>query len=56
MEEDEILTVEEVAALIKIEPATVYLWVRDNKLPYHRIGTNTLRFSRKEILDFIKSK
>lgn len=54
--EDEILTIDEVAALLKIKPATVYLWVKDNKLPYHRIGTNTLRFSRKEILDFIKSK
>jgi excisionase family DNA binding protein len=35
---DEVLTVQEVAALLKTTPATVYAWCRAGKLPAFKIG------------------
>jgi len=35
---DEILTVQEVAALLRTTPATVYAWCRAGKLPAFKIG------------------
>ena len=38
MESDEILTVDEVAALLKIHPKTVYKFLKANELQGHRFG------------------
>ena len=35
---EEVLTVQEVAALLKTTPATVYAWCRAGKLPAFKIG------------------
>jgi excisionase family DNA binding protein len=35
---DEVLTVQEVAALLRTTPATVYAWCRAGKLPAFKIG------------------
>ncbi len=35
---EEVLTVQEVAALLKTTPATVYAWCRSGKLPAFKIG------------------
>lgn len=52
---EEILTVEEVAALLKLKPATIYLWVQANKIPCHHIG-RTVRFYKSEVLEYFKNK
>ncbi|MGE5618067.1 MAG: helix-turn-helix domain-containing protein [Sphingomonadaceae bacterium] len=35
---EEVLTVQEVAAILKTTPATVYAWCRAGKLPAFKIG------------------
>jgi excisionase family DNA binding protein len=35
---EEVLTVQEVAEMLKITPATVYAWCRAGKLPAFKIG------------------
>ncbi|MGI5835209.1 MAG: helix-turn-helix domain-containing protein [Chloroflexota bacterium] len=35
---EEVLTVQEVAAMLKTTPATVYAWCRAGKLPAFKIG------------------
>lgn len=52
--EDELLTIKEVAEFLKLTPATIHLWVRQNKIPYHRLSVNTVRFSKAEIIEFVK--
>ena len=53
---DEILTVQEVAELLKVDPNTIYLWAKDEKIPHSRIGKATLRFIRSEILQWMQNK
>ena len=51
----EVLTVEEIAALLKIEPRTVYRKVEANEIPgAFRVGQNgAIRFVKEEILKWI---
>ncbi len=51
---DEILTVEEVAALLKVTPNFIHEKCRSrakNPLPVHRIG-RYLRFTRSEVIEW----
>ena len=50
---DEILTVEEVAALLKIHPKTVYKFLKANELQGHRFG-RIWRFKRSEIMKLLE--
>jgi excisionase family DNA binding protein len=53
---DEILTVREAAALLKVEERTIYSWTRNrqNRIPYHRLANGKyLRFFRSEILTWL---
>jgi excisionase family DNA binding protein len=51
----EILTVEQVAALLQVSPKTIYAWTRRRQgslstpIPFHRAGKH-LRFERNEVL------
>lgn len=38
----------------KPTPATVYAWVADSKIPYHKPGGKALAFLKSEIDEFIK--
>ncbi len=49
MENDEIMTLEEVAAYLKLKPQTVYKWAQEESIPGAKIGKEW-RF-RKSILD-----
>lgn len=57
---DEVLTVEEVAELLKLHPNTVYRRVEDNTIPgAFRIGTEEMapiRFSKRVIMEWIKKE
>lgn len=56
--EDEILTAEEVADLMKVKVCTIYQWVARKTIPFHRVsGSNKcLRFLKSEIMAHIKGE
>jgi excisionase family DNA binding protein len=49
MEENEIMTIEEVAAYLKLKPQTIYKWAQDGEIPAIKIQKEW-RF-KKSILD-----
>jgi len=49
LDEDEIMTLEEVARYLKLKPQTVYKWAQENQIPAAKLGKEW-RF-RKQILD-----
>ena len=44
---DEELTVKELAAMKGVQPRTVYDWVREKRIPFHRTPGGRLRFYRR---------
>ena len=55
VESDEILTVEEVAALLKIHPKTVYKFLKANELQGHRFG-RIWRFKKSDIMKLLENR
>ena len=53
--EDEILTVDEVAAYLKLAKKTIYKLVSTNELPPFRIG-KFLRFKKAEVVEWLNNK
>ena len=53
--EERLLTLDEVAAFLHMNPMTLYLWVKDGKLPAFKIG-KVWRFIKKEIDEWLKSQ
>jgi excisionase family DNA binding protein len=51
----EMMTVDEVADLLKVSPQTVYKLVKSKKLPGFRLGGN-FRFRRADIYKLTKKK
>lgn len=45
----QLLTVEEVASLLRVEVSTIYVWTSKRKIPFRKVG-GRLRFDREEIL------
>ena len=45
------LTVEEVANLLRVSPRSVYDWVSQGVIPYHKAGRRTI-FLLEEILEW----
>lgn len=61
MNEIELMEVEEVAALLKVEPRTIYRYVEDSKIPgVFRISKDgkdgAIRFVKEEILKWINEQ
>ncbi|MCX5699589.1 MAG: helix-turn-helix domain-containing protein [Candidatus Omnitrophica bacterium] len=58
MSDIEVMTVEEVAALLRIEPRTVYRKVEANEIPgAFRVGQDgAIRFVKEEILKWINGQ
>ncbi len=52
---DEILTIREVAELLKINEKTAYKLAADGKIPGFKVG-GSWRFERQEIASWIKRK
>jgi putative molybdopterin biosynthesis protein len=46
------LTVEEVARLLRVSPRSVYDWVSQGVIPYHKAGRRTI-FLLEEILEWV---
>ena len=45
---DEIMTIEEVAAYLRLKPQTIYLWAQEGKIPAAKLG-NQWRFKRSMV-------
>lgn len=45
---DEIMTIEEVAAYLRLKPQTIYAWAQEGKIPAAKLG-NQWRFKRSVI-------
>jgi excisionase family DNA binding protein len=48
MAEDEIMTLEEVAAYLKVKPQTIYTWAQEKRIPAAKLGKEW-RFKRSII-------
>lgn len=46
---NEELTVEQVAQVKRVKPGTVYGWVREGLIKYHRTPSGRLRFYRRDV-------
>ena len=49
------LTVEEVAALLRVSPRSVYDWVSQGVIPFHKAGRRTI-FSLDETLEWTSKR
>lgn len=55
MEEHEIMTIEEVAAMLRVSERTVYDWAQKGEIPCGKLGT-AWRFKRSEITRWVNRK
>jgi excisionase family DNA binding protein len=53
--DDEMLTIEELAAYLKLRPQTIYKWVQSGKIPGAKFGKEW-RFRRSSIEKWIDSR
>lgn len=53
---DELLTIDEVAAELKLHPDTVRRYIREKKLTVIRIAPNSVRIRRSELDRFLKER
>jgi excisionase family DNA binding protein len=51
---DDILTIEEVAKVLKVSKRTVYRWIETGELKVARIGRKTYRVFESDLRKFIK--
>jgi len=51
---EKILTIEEVAKLMKVSLKTVYRWVNAGQLPAARIGYKTYRVFENDLIKFLR--
>jgi excisionase family DNA binding protein len=52
--DDRVLSTEEAAELLGVKPKTVRLWAKTGKIPARRVGGKLWRFSRAQVLAFIR--
>ena len=53
--EERLLTLDEVAEFLHMNPMTLYLWVKDGKIPAFKIG-KVWRFRKTEIDEWLKKQ
>jgi PTS system nitrogen regulatory IIA component len=53
--EERLLTIDDVAEFLQVNPMTIYAWVRDGKIPAFKIG-KVWRFKKEEIEKWLKGK
>jgi excisionase family DNA binding protein len=51
---EKLLSVNQLASILGLKKPTIYEWVRDNKIPFVKLGKRVL-FKPSDITDFIKS-
>ena len=53
--DERLLTIDEVANFLNINPMTIYSWVREGKIPAFKIG-KVWRFQKSEIDKWLKKQ
>lgn len=53
---DELLTVKELAAFLKVPPSRIYAWTHCREIPFIKLSWRCLRFSKKEISVWLNAK
>ncbi len=53
--EERLLTIDEVAEFLHVNPMTVYAWVKEGKIPAFKIG-KVWRFRKTEIDEWLKKQ
>lgn len=49
MNQNEYLTVSEVAQLFRVHPKTVLRWIKEGRLSVHRLGPRVMRIHRDQL-------
>lgn len=52
--QDELLTKEQVARLLRVKPGTVSRWASEGKIPRIVVSPKTIRFDAGDVLRFLK--
>lgn len=52
--EQKLLTINEVAEYLQISEVTLKKWVKNNDIPYYRVGKN-FRFKRSDLDEWLKT-
>jgi excisionase family DNA binding protein len=55
MEQRKLLTVAEAAQLLSVKPRTIYAWVAERRIPFHKAG-RLLRFDQARLLAWAASQ
>ena len=50
---DQLLTYEEAATMLRISPVTLRKWVSNGRLPYKKLGRKAVRFNQSELKEWI---
>jgi len=53
---DPLLTVEDAAELLGVQPSTVFAWVRAGSLPCLRLGPRAIRFTRPLLEEWLAAR
>lgn len=57
MSDFQIMTVEELAGMLRVDDRTLYRKCENGEIPFFRVGTNgAIRFDRETILNWIKEQ
>ena len=54
--DDELLTVDEAAALLKVQPSTLRYWAREGRVPAIRLGPRATRWTRPLLREIVASR
>jgi excisionase family DNA binding protein len=52
----ELISVQELAKMIKFTPATIYRWVKDRRIPFVKMPGNDIRFDKQKIENWIENR
>lgn len=56
IEEEDLLTKNELAKVLKVSPRTIEAWTQAEVIPYHRFGDHTVRYNLEEVLATARNK
>ena len=48
-----IYTVQEVARIVRVKPATVYRWISNGEMPHMRCGPGTVRVTGAQLQEYM---
>ena len=55
-QEECLLTVEEVAALLSVSPITIYNWCYERRIPHMKPSRSVLRFRREDMENWVSAR